>query len=194
MEDTDLKQYRSAVENYAKNGVDYLFHNKGSEHALIILSNLFQNAQGTVRIAANRLFNDEVVNTPEYINSMRCFLDRKDSQLYILISHRPTAEEIKRVNRENTLYWMLYNHPAYCQGRIHIKEGEGKSFKNQDGNRVNFCTGDDRMFRLEDNIEERKAIANFRDEAFTQQLIKAFDSVYPTIQKSVDLHDFYSEC
>ena len=194
MEDNEMKQYRSAVENYAKNGVDYLFHNKGDKHALIILSNLLQNAQHKIRIAANRLFNDEVVNTSEYIESLKQFLDRKDTTLSILVSQRPTPEDFKTVSREKTLYWMLFNHPAYRQGRIQIKDGGGKSFRDKDGQNVNFCTGDDRMFRLEDNIEQRKAIANFKDESFTKVLNGVFDLVYPKIQESVDLQALFSEC
>lgn len=187
-------QYRSAVQNYAQKGVDYLFHNKGDKHALIILSNLFMNAQHTIRIAANKLFNSEVVNTPEYINSMKKFLNRGDTTLRILVSQRPTWEDFKTINRENTLYWMLFNHPAYNQGRIQIRDGEGRSFQNEDGQRVNFCTGDDGMFRLEDNVEERKAIANFGDKAFTEKLNEVFDRVYPTIPTTVDLTALFSEC
>ena len=189
-----MKQYRSAVENYAKNGVDYLFHNKGDKHALIILSNLFRNAQHSIRIAANKLFNEEVVNTQEYITSMKGFLDRNDTTLSILVSQKPEVEDFKTINPENTFYWMLYKHPAYNQGRIQIRDGKGKSFKNIDGKKVNFCTGDDRMFRLEDNIEERQAIANFNDNAFTAKLIEVFDSVFPNIQDSVDLQALFSGC
>ena len=77
---TEMDQYRMAVKDYAANNTPYLFHNQGDEHALIILTNLFINAKEHIRIAANKLYNDEVVNTKEYINSMRSFLDRNDTK------------------------------------------------------------------------------------------------------------------
>ena len=120
-----MNQYRLAVKDYASRNINYLFHNKGDEHALIILTNLFVNAKKHIRIAANKLYNDEVVNTKEYIDSMRSFLDRNDTNLSILITKKPSKEEIKSCPKENTFYWMLYNHPAYDQGRIIIKEGHG---------------------------------------------------------------------
>lgn len=188
-----MEQYRTAVQNYARDGVDYLFHNRGDEHALIILSNIFRNARSHIRIVANRLYNDEVVNTEEYIGSMKAFLDQKDTRLSIFITTKPTKEEVTQYGPETTFYWMLYNHPAYRQGRVEIKEGQGSFFKNPDGRQVNFCTGDDRMFRLENNIEERQAIANFNDERSTRQLIEAFDSVYPGLTSKVELKDYYAK-
>lgn len=184
-------QYRSAVQSYARNGIDYLFHNKGSEHALIILSNIFQNAQDTVRIAANKLFNDEVVNTHEYIASMESFLSKKDSRLQIIIEQKPTKDEVLKHGKENTFYWMLFNHPAYRQGRVEIREGQGKSFKDPNGNKVNFCTGDNVMFRLENDVIERKAVANFHDPDFTAQLVDVFDQAFASIPSTVDLSEYY---
>ena len=182
-----------AVKEYASNNTDYLFHNQGDEHALIILTNLFVNAKDHVRIAANKLYNDEVVNTKEYIESMRTFLDKNDTKLSILITKKPSKEEIKKSPKENTFYWMLFNHPAYSQGRVEIKEGNGKSFHDKDGQQINFCTGDDKMYRLENAIVERKAIANFGDSEMTGKLIETFDRVFPNIDSIVELKDFYVE-
>ncbi len=190
---TEMDQYRIAVQNYARNGVDYLFHNRGDEHALIILSNIFRNAKRHIRIAANKLYNDEVVNTEEYINSIKAFLDQKDTRLSILITTRPTKEEVTEYGPETTFYWMLYNHPAYRQGRVEIKDGQGSFFRNSEGKQVNFCTGDNRMFRLESNIKERQAIANFNDEDTTRQLIEAFDGIYPGLTSKVELKDYYAK-
>ena len=189
---TEMQQYRIAVENYARNGVSYLFHNRGDEHALIILTNIFKNARSHIRIAANRLYNDEVVNTREYVESMKAFLDQKDTRLDIFITMKPTKDEVTEYGPENTLYWMLYNHPAYRQGRVTIKDGQGSFFKNN-GQQVNFCTGDDRMFRLESNIVERQAIANFNDEESTRELIEAFDGIYPGLTSKVELKDYYAK-
>lgn len=186
----DLTQYRIAVEDYALNNIDYLFHNEGDEHALVILTNIFANSKEHIRIAANKLYNDEVVNTKEYIDSVKKFLDEKDTKLSIIITQKPGIEEIKNRSRENTLYWMLYNHAAYNQGRVVIREGKGKSFKDKEKNQINFCTGDSMMYRLEDDILRRKAVANFGDKNTTTKLENLFDAVFNGLDK-VELSEYY---
>ena len=187
----ELVPYRAAVEEYARKRVDYLFHNRGAEHALIILSNLFENANKCIRIAAQKLCDNSVVNTQTYVESMKHFLDRENTTLNMLIVDVPSLEEVNSCDRSNCFYWMLYNHPAYKEGRIQLRQGNGRAFKDsKSGNFINFCTGDDRMFRLENNVEARTAIANFNDCAYTNELITAFDAVYPD-QEPVDLHYYF---
>lgn len=193
MPESDLEAYRAAVELYAKDGTNYLFHNKGDIHALIILTNIFKNAEQKIRIVANMLFNDEVVNTKEYVESMKSFLDKKDTQLEIIISIKPSKEEVKRHGKENTLYWMIFNHPAYRQNRVQIKESSDfVTYKNEkEIKELNFCTGDDRMYRLETNTIERKAVANFQDQTITKLLVRVFDTVFDRISSTVDLSEYY---
>lgn len=183
-----LEQYRNAVKDYAARGVDYLFHNEGDDHALIIFTNIFRNAKSTVRIAANKLCNKELVNKEEYVSALKAFLDQKDSRLFILVTNRPSEEESKQ---EDCLYKMLYNHRAYKEGRIQIKDGQGKSFRGKDENPVHFCTGDDKMYRIENDIRERKAVANFGDNTTTNVLNRGFDSAFQSVNANVDLNDYY---
>ena len=183
-----LEQYRNAVKDYAARGVNYLFHNEGDEHALIIFTNIFINAKKTIRIAANKLCNKEVVNQKEYVDSLSAFLDKKGAQLYILLTNRPTKEE---ANVEGCLYKMLYNHPAYKEGRIIIKEGNGKSFRDQERNVVHFCMGDETMYRIENDVVGRKAVANFGDRKTTMVLSKGFDNAFASVATTVNLHDYY---
>lgn len=170
-----LELYEIEVEKDAKNRSDYLFHNEGNEHALIICSNIFKYAKSEIRIAANRLYNDEVVNTEKYINSMKSFLDRPDTKLRILITIAPPINEVKK---EGTFYGMIFEHPAYKEGRVEIKHGRGSCFMNADGNPVNFCTADDIMYRYENDIVKRKAIANFGDSQMAKDLREKFDEIY----------------
>ena len=187
-----MEQYRTAVRNFAAKGTNYMFHNEGNEHALIIFTNLFANAREHIRIAANMLYNDEVVNTKEYIGSMKSFLDRRDSRLSILITTRPPVDGVRSHDKETSFYWMLYNHPAFRQGRIEIKEGSGSYFHGEDGQQVNFCTCDSKMYRLESDVKLRKAVANFGDSASAIDLEQKFDAVYPTL-KDVCLKEYYKE-
>lgn len=183
-----LEQYRSAVKDYAARGVDYLFHNEGDEHALIIFTNIFCNAQNTIRISANKLCNKELVNKKEYASALKGFLDKKDSRLFILISIRPTNEEALQ---DDCIYKMIFEHQAYKEGRVLIKDGQGKSFRDTNNKTVHFCTGDEKMYRIETDVKERKAVANFGDEKTTKVLNGGFDDVFQRIGAIVNLNDYY---
>lgn len=183
-----LEQYRNAVKDYAERGVDYLFHNEGDEHALIIFTNIFLFAERIIRIAANKLCNNEVVNQEEYIKSLKGFLDKKDTYLHIILSNRPSVEE---ANQDNCLYKMIFDHRAYKEGRVKIKDGEGKSFHDKNGKTIHFCTGDDKIYRIENDIKARKAVANFGDIKTTGVLNKAFDEVFRSVNVFVNLNDYY---
>ena len=54
-----MEEYRKTVELYAARHENYLFHNKGNEHALIIFENIFRNAKRKIRIVANNLSSVE---------------------------------------------------------------------------------------------------------------------------------------
>ena len=172
---TPLEIYANNVREKAREKSDYLFHNEGNGHALVICQNLFESADSHIRIAANQLYNDEVVNKQEYISAMKSFLDKPNTKLDIIITNAPERENVRK---DGTFYGMLHDHQAYKDGRVIIKVGDGKSFRNGDGKMVNFCTGDERMFRFEDDIEKRTAIANFNDPEMTKDLINGFDNVF----------------
>ena len=183
-----LEQYRNAVKDYAARGVDYLFHNEGDEHALIIFTNIFCNAKETIRIAANKLCNKELVNQKEYIDNLKLFLNKGDTRLFVLLTSRPTNEEAMS---NDCLYKMLYEHPAYKEGRISIKDGQGKSFHDKDGKIIHFCTGDSKMYRIENDIRGRKAVANFGDEKTSTVLNSDFDKAFSSVETDVNLDDYY---
>lgn len=185
-----LEEYKKAVEYYASNSIDNLIHNRGDEHALIIFQNIFRTSNEYVRIAANNLWNDEVVNTKDYIDTLSAFLDKPNSRLDILLTNEPKIEDVKNKTGHN-IYNMLYNHRAYLSGRVRIKSGEGKTFR-LDGKPLHFCTADGRMYRLEINPDERVAQCNFCDTAHTGKLIENFDKVYQTKLKEVNLDEYFA--
>lgn len=186
---TSIDIYAKDVEEKASSASDYLFHNEGNEHALIICKNIFRTASNQIRIAANQLYNDEIVNKEEYIENMKSFLDKEGTKLNVIITTAPSREN---VHHDNTFYGMIYDHPAYKEGRVVIKVGDGKTFKNEQGVVVNFCTGDNRMYRFEDNIEKRTAIANFNDSNTTNGLIAKFDGVFNNISHILELENYFA--
>lgn len=179
-----MDDYRKAVEYYASNHLNYLFHNKGPEHARIIFENIFKVANEHIRIAANNLWNTEVVNTQEYTDALRTFLDKPDTKLDIILTNEPDWNTVKMTTECPNIYKLLLQYPS----KVRIKTGEGKNFKKTDTHQtVHLCTADDSIYRLEDNIDERTAICNFGDEKTVSELNKIFDGVFNSGIKVVEL-------
>lgn len=184
MAQNNLEEYKLAVQEYASKGIDYLFHNNGNEHAQIVFQTLFDNARSMVRIAAGSLCNDELVNTKEYIDSVTKFLDIPNAKLYILLSSFP--EEAVDMSGD-CLLKSIATHRAVKEGRVIIKDGKNKGFKNSVGVPVHFCTADSRMYRLETDIVKRSASCNFGDSRLTKQLELVFDEAFKQTIDTIDL-------
>lgn len=184
-----MEEYRRTVEAYAAQHENYLFHNEGNEHALIIFENIFKNANKTIRIAANNLCNSEVVDRAEYIDPLIKFLDN-GGVLKNLLKDAPNVDN-DELRKTNSLYRALYNHEAYKNGNVQFKSGNGKCFHNSDGKEVHFCTADGHMYRLENDIENRKALCNFGDSNKTKELDNVFDRVFDSINSVVPLGQYF---
>ena len=168
-----MNDYKKAVEYYASNRIDYLFHNEGPDHAKTIFEVIFRNAKSYIRIAARNLWNNQVVNTAEYLNALSYYLNQENSKLDILIKDLPDIKELTESN-ENNIFRFLYCHPAYSEGRITIHSGDGKCFKTSSDSEVHFCTADGHIYRYEYDIDNRKAEGNFNDIKKTQKLDALF--------------------
>ena len=184
-----MEEYKNAVKYYADEKKDYLFHNQGSVHAKIIFENIFRTASDHIRIAANNLWNKDVVNTPEYLTALESFLDKPNTKLDILLINEPPINEVRQ-ECESNIYKMLFEHRAYRAGRIQIHCGNGKSFKRKD-KVIHFCTADGRMYRLESDVEQRSATCNFNDAEQTTILDINFDRNFPTAA-SVNLNIYFN--
>ena len=168
-------EYKEAVSNYAKDKKDYLFHNLGNEQAIVIFENIFKNANGKVRMAINDFWRNETVNSFEFKEGLRLFLEREGTSLDIILSSFP-SEEIRSSQSDN-IFRLLYSTRAYNDGRIRIRLGGGKSFTVNNAP-VHFCTADGHMYRFEEDIRTLRATCNFYDPATTQSLDNAFDAVF----------------
>lgn len=184
-----MKSYREAVEFYAKNKKSNLLHNEGNEHALIIFENLFKYSTDHIRIAAKDLANTEVVNTSDYIEPILTFLNNPDARLDILLTNFNIA--VKDIEHESNFFWHIYNSQAYKENRITIKDAQGKGFR-LDNKPVHFCTSDSHAYRVEDDIDMRKARCDFGDETTTKNLEETFDRAFGTVTNIINLQQVFN--
>lgn len=174
MEDINLVEYQKTVEMYAKEGTNFLFHNQGNEHALIVFKSIFNNANKKICIAAASLDNREVANNKEYIDAMKSYLEKENSKLLILLSNPVTDPSTL------PLFVMIKEHKSYKEGRVAIKDGKGKNF-HMNGRCVHFCVADNRMYRLESDIVNRTAECNFGDDVRTKYLTDLFERAFENV-------------
>jgi len=184
-----MKSYREAVEYYAKNRKSNLLHNEGNEHALIIFENLFKYSKDYIRIAAKDLANKEVVNTSDYIEPILVFLSNPNARLDILLTNFNIA--VKDIEHESNFFWHIYNSQAYRENRITIKDAQGKGFR-LDNKPVHFCTSDSHAYRVEDDIDKRKARCDFGDETTTKNLEETFDKAFGTVTNIIKLQQVFN--
>lgn len=185
----DYSEYEVAVEHIASRHQNIDLHNKGEECALIVYENILKNAHEDVRVAMGSFMDNNVVNNQRFISALSAYLKQPQSRLKILLTEFDS--EYWRAKNDSLLA-ILYGHPAYKEGRIEIKNSDGKKFLS-DGNAIHFLVADNLMYRLETNIEERSSICNFGDADFSRVLISVFDSAFGSTSEVVNLKNVYGE-
>jgi hypothetical protein len=160
----NIKQYRLAVANLAENDVNAVFPNDGNNHALVVFEQIFKTAKNSICIAADSLCG-EFTDNQQYIDSIIAFLKKTGSELKLLIN-----------NPENISSSIFFRS---------IKDFENVSlrttsetFNTSEYSLVHFCVGDGKMYRLEYDTENRKAICNFNDKNRATTLLRAFESLF----------------
>ena len=137
-----------------------------------------------MRIFAKDLANEEVVNRKEYIDAVKTFIEKPKTKLDILIT--TFNDEVRRIDRDVNLFYVLRKSKAYQEGRIKIKTTKGMIFRIQ-GQPIHFCTSDGHAYRMERDIEHRVAHCNFGDKNTTKSLEDTFDKAFNQCINDVDL-------
>ena len=112
--------------------------------------------------------------------------------MHILLKNIPEKDNVE-LKSTTSLFRALYNHEAYANNRVIIKSADGRCFHDKSRNEIHFCTADGLMYRLENNINERKAICNFGDEEKTVELDSLFDRAFDSIVNTVSLADYFGK-
>lgn len=162
----ELEIYAQAVQNLADGEVDHVLMNSGNDHAKIIFKNIFRTAKNYVYIAAGDLLNCEVVNNHEYITALRQFLDRKGSRLRVMVSDYDDSKA-----KQSDFFKTLSQYPGE---KVIVQDMHGAKIY-ASGNQVHFCVADDRIYRLETDVRNRKATCNFKDPDYSSILKRVFE-------------------
>ncbi len=164
---SEIEEYRRAVEFFAETNSSDIFSNRGKEHATIVLANLFKYSKNNISILAQNL-TSELTSRAEYRESLLNFIDKTNGKLKVLITESPDLGSY-----ENSLLEEL------CRKGIKVKKLEKKNESIQEYIRnINFTVGDGKMFRIETNLEEKIAECCFNNQKIAEKLEKIFDKLY----------------
>lgn len=166
----DANFYKEMVEHLALSKIPRFFYGINNKQASIVLSYIFKVSERIVRLVSTRL-SEEITNDEEYKEAILSFLDRENTELEIFVYE---------YNDENPIYCLLSNYKE----KIKLKFSPvGAEFRlpddeNKEKHIVNFCIGDDQVFRLERDTNLRMAECNFNDTKTSAHLIKTFKSIF----------------
>lgn len=164
-----MENYREFIESLAKNDQETFFVNSGKDHAEIVLSTIFNSTKSKLRIFANSLTSD-LASSEKYINSLKSYLEKGGELLVLLQKFEPESNK------------KLFDFFTYFQykspGKIQIKQSSVSLKNTKTEKYIHFTIGDDKIFRLEEDIEKYKAFGSFNDKKLSESLIQKFDDIF----------------
>ena len=170
-----MEEYKNFIEKLAKNKEESLYLNSGPEHAGIVLSTIFKNTKSELRIFAQGL-KSGVATSDLYLDGLKSFLEKKNGTVKILIQEYYSNEEPKVFNILS--YYKFFN-----KEQVTIKTTQSKVFTKPEKEKIepksiHFTTGDDSIFRLEEDIVTFKAFGSFNNKEYTIKLNQIFDEIF----------------
>lgn len=167
-----MNKYKDFVSSLAKSKIDKLFLNSDKEHAIVVLVNLFQIANNTLRIFAGSLCK-EVANSTEYVEAISDFIERGGKVRILLNKY----DENLAINSN------LFKRLAYyiSEGKdIQVKRCEIKPYLNNDPEKkeIHFTVADETAYRIETDIEKRTAECNYNNPVMAKSMASFFDNLF----------------
>jgi hypothetical protein len=159
-----MQDYFNFVNQLAEKKEDKLFFNSGPIHASFVMSRIFQHAEKEIKIYSGG-FSGVISNDPLYLQTLRNFLDKKDTTLKILINDYEN-------NKEAQIYKLLkkYSH------KVTIRQTEKKVTDTDTDQPIHFTIGDEKMLRIETNTKDFTAQVNFNTN--TEYVNGIFEKIY----------------
>lgn len=165
-----MQPYIDFVEKLAKTGQDELFFNSSPAHASIVMSRIFKYASKEVLIFCGG-FNGTVSNDEEYLKYLDSFLQR--GKLKILV------EQDLSNNDESKIFKVLRKH----RNNVEIYQTTSKISDTESNQHLHFAVGDDKMLRLETDIENYVAQVNFGNKEDAIYFTGLFNKVWAGTNK-----------
>lgn len=150
------------------------FNNAGINHAKIVLATIFEKAEKELKILAESL-TSPVAKSELYIDNIHEFLNKnnKKTKVKVLVKNND-------ILKNNPLLLKLFQEHHH-QVDIRIREVD---VLDNNKKSIHFTLADDKIYRLEENIDDFKAYGSFNNSKMNQQLSKIFEGIFESIPSS----------
>jgi hypothetical protein len=165
-------EYKEYIRSLASQDKNVVFFNSGPEQAAFVLSTMFEHAKNDVKIYAGN-FAGNISSQKNYKDGLQKFL-RTGGRLRILLQQDKFGSPSKEPEIFELLRFFSVIKPEQISIKMHpfrVTRGEGTP-------EMHFAVADDKMYRLEEDIEKFRAVCNFNDKEVVQKLSKLFDEIY----------------
>ena len=170
-----LDKYKKSIEEHINDKKSGSLKNIGKEYALALMQFIFEESKEEIKIFAKGL-GGELASDPEYIDSLKQFIERK-GKIKVLV------ESDNYKNQEGSALNFLIN--EFKKGNKNIEcrllnNGTPKKIYShfEIFNSCNFLIGDDEISRIETNPKNFKAIAHFHNKNRVVKLNEIFDNYF----------------
>ena len=167
-----MTKYYEFVKKLSERKEDHLFLNSDAEKMSAVFEIMLHSAKDEFRIFAGSLCND-TVDKAEFIESMSDFIE-VGGKLRILLNNYNKEEAF-----HSNLFRRLYYYSSLGKDiKIRLTDEQPYIMRGNEKMKVHFSVGDKNAYRIEDNIEKRKAICNMNGIQMAEQLISLFDKIF----------------
>lgn len=169
-----MEEYKAYIEELAEHNKNVVFFNSGPEHASLVMENIFRSSRHDIRIFAGYM-SGEVSDKENYKSGLTDFFQRGGKIRILLQSDKKIPE------KEPPIFKLLKFFSLVKPGSVEVKESKrARVFQADDktAKEIHFTTGDDRMYRIEDDISSFSASGNFNDPETVKSLNAMFDEMY----------------
>lgn len=177
-----MNDYYRFVKELSDRNEDYVFLNSDEGKMLSVFKVMFQGANKVFRVFAGSLCNDTTDNK-EYIDAVSEFLER-GGKLRVLLNN---FDEKKAF--QSDLFRRLYYYVTKGK-EVRIRTTNEKPYITSGDDRINvhFSVGDEKSYRIEQDIEKRTAVCNMNGEEQAKDMARLFDKIFENYYvKEVDL-------
>jgi len=170
-----LSDYRKKLRRLAKEESSEIFYNTNEEHAIIVLMGIVENAKQYIKTICGNLCT-EVLGNDEYLRMVDTFLSSDSTRTYDVL-----FDNFSKDFYNKGIYKVLVKYPKQVKLR---KLADEDTHVFYEGNPIHMTVSDDKMFRMETNIEEKAAWGCFNGPTKAQAFRSSFDRLFNNTEQT----------
>jgi len=168
----ELIRYQSFVSQLSDSQDGRIFLNSDTQHAVIVLKQIFDQSNDTIRIFAGNL-TSHIGNNQEYITALSDFVE-KAGKVRILLNNFD-----RDIAKKSNLFKRLAYYKSLGKDIV-IKRTTAKPYRTSDSDKkeIHFTVGDKKAYRIETDIVNRIAECSMNSPEIASVTADFFDKLF----------------